>query len=296
LVLGLPGCFGTPQIDMMVEQSARGSVYLERIPDRDFQAAHPVRLAPDVVHRALRGVAVRDQSGILQSLGGAEPSVLAAFSDEDAAFLVPGIVDALSRAATDQQVGFRVNQTGSPGYSQRTGAGVGSSEPPLNLAPKETTSGSLFVYGRSIYITLREFRHRNEPPDTVNMPNRRVPDPTGLQHREVVFVPSTVLRPDVYAPAFAAAGGLKTLVLDQDRLIHIPLSPAADQPSVPAKASGGPSESIPSGTQAAPGDDLQQIRDDMRKKETELDELRKELQEIKRQLGESSRERSAPRR
>jgi hypothetical protein len=281
---------------MMVQESARVAVSLERIPDRQFQAAHPVRLAPELVHRALRGLAVRERGGILQSLGGGEEHVVAAFSEEDAALLLPGILDGLSRAAADQQVGFRVVQTGSPGYSQRTGAGVGSSEPPLSLSPQETTSGSLFVYGRSIYLTLREFRHRKEPPDTVNMPNRHLPDPTGLQHREVIFVPSTVLRPDAYAPAFATADGLKTLVLDQDRLIHVPLSSTAADHSPPTTGNDPASKPQPTTTHAPAGDALQQIKDEMKRKETELDDLRKELQDIKRQLGESSRDRSAPRR
>lgn len=295
LCLGLAGCLGGAQVDVMIQESPRGAVYLERIPDRQFQAAHPVRLTTDLVQRALQGVAVRDRGGLLQSLGSGPEPVVAAFSAEDVAFLAPAVAEALTHAAADQQVGFRVRQTGVPGYGQRTGAGVGSSEPPLSLTPQETTSGSLFVYGRSIYVTLSEIRHRAERPDTVNMPNRRLPDQTGLLQREVLFVPESVLRPDQYTPAFAAEGGRKTLVLDQERLAATSLVPTTAPVSSPAtnreRSPGVQPTTVP---QPVPGGDLQQIKDEMKKKETELEELRKELQDIKRQLGEQSRERAAP--
>ncbi len=288
--LVLHGCLGGPQVDMTVAESPRGTVSLERIPDRQFQAAHPIRLAPDLIQRVLKGVGVRDRGGLLQSLGADQGSVMAAFTEEDLVFLVPAITDALTRAAADQQVGFRIIQTGGPVYGRRTGAGVGSSEPPLSLASQETTSGRLFVYGRSIYLTLTAFRHRAEPPDTVNMPNRRLPDPTGLQHRDVLFIPGSVLQPEGYAPAFASEGGLTTLVIDQDRLAQLPIAPTAPPAPVPAQAK--PDQPPAPREQASPPPgttgDLQQIKEEMKRKETELEELRKELREIKRQLGDRS--------
>ncbi|MBX3237953.1 MAG: hypothetical protein KF814_17550 [Nitrospiraceae bacterium] len=286
LWLGLAGCMGGPQVDMVIEETPRSAVSLERIPDRTFQAAHPVRLSRDLVQRALQGIAVRDRSGIAQTFGSSEAPVIAAFSAEEAALLAPGIAEALARAASDQQVAFRVLQPSSSLTRPRTGAGVGSSESVAAGTSREMTEGSLFLYGRSIYVTLRSFRSRDERPDTVNMPNRRIPDPTGLQQREVVFVPQSVMRADTYAPAFTAAQGLTTLVLDQDRLASASLGPAPS-PASPAVAAPAPASpaGMPGQTQAAPGGDLQQIKEDMKKKDTELEELRKELQEIKRQLG-----------
>lgn len=287
LWIGLAGCVGGPQVDMVIEETPRSAVSLERISDRTFQAAHPVRVGRDVVQRALQGIAVRDRSGLAQAFGSGQAPVIAAFSADDAAMLAPAIAEALARAAADQQVAFRVVQSGSALTIQRTGAGVGSSEQAVGGTSRETTEGSLFIYGRSIYVTLRSFRAREERADTVNMPNRRLPDPTGLQQREVTFVPHSVMRPDDYAPAFAVEQGLKTLVLDQDRLAAVPLGPTPS-PAGPSNTPPAPATQIhtPGRTQAVPGGDLQQIREDMKKKDTELEELRKELQEIKRQLGE----------
>ena len=72
----------------------------------------------------------------------------------------------------------------------KEGAALGSSEPPLTLAPKETTSGSLFAYGRSLHMSLTQYRQRPRRPDAIGGANRNYPDPTGLDRRELVFLPT----------------------------------------------------------------------------------------------------------
>ena len=126
---------------MTIQESERGAVYLERIADRSFQAAHPIKIDSNTIALVLRGVLVRSDHSVLQNLISGKAESLRAFSEEDVAYLAPLISDGLGRAATDQQVGFRLIQAGIPGYSQTSGAGVGSSEPPLTLHPRETTSG-----------------------------------------------------------------------------------------------------------------------------------------------------------
>jgi hypothetical protein len=112
--------------------------------------------------------------------------------------LAPLLVDGLARAAADQQVGFKIRQTGAPAYSERAGAGLGSTEPPLQLAPKEITSGFLYAYGQSLYLTITQFRYRPERADTINMVNRRLPDKTGLAHRKILLTPEAAI--DSLAP------------------------------------------------------------------------------------------------
>ena len=63
------------------------------------------------------------------------------FTVEDVECLAPCLVEGLTRAASDQQVGFRVVQTG---------------------APAESTKGSLYAYGRSLYLNLA-MAHRRVP-------------------------------------------------------------------------------------------------------------------------------------
>jgi hypothetical protein len=286
LVLFAAGCRTGSQLDVTVQESVQGAVYLERIPARQFQASHPVRLAPELIARSLRGVLVREEKGLLQSFSASQKPAAPVFSQDDIAFLAPAIANGLSQAAADQQIGFRVIQAGEAGYRERAGAGVGTSEPPLNRTPEDRTAGRLFVYGRSLYLTLHQFRHRTERADSINMPNRRLPEPTGLRNPIVLFMPELALRPDIYAPAFATDEGFTTLVLDYDALAKLPVqSMPLQSPSQPAAAQPQPSHAITPSPSPPLKDDIQEIKEQMKQKETEVEELRKELQDIKRQLG-----------
>ena len=225
---------------------------------------------------------VRDQQNVLRALVAGKGSPAAVFSEEDIAFLTPLLAEALTRAATDQQVGFRLVQAGAPAYQQRAGAGVGSSEPALALSPQEFTSGALFAYGRSLYFSLSEYRHRPEPADTINMPNRRLPDATGLVNRDIIFAPEAALRSDLPPPRFTGNPDM-TLVIDYDLLARLPHSSGVTTaPAVQPHVSGDQSGTAPP-PEVQPGE-LQVIKEEMKKKEGELQDLRRELDDIKRQL------------
>lgn len=274
-ILGLSGCATGPDVDETIKDSPRGSVYLERIADRSFQAAHPIRLDVATIARVLRGIYVRDDQSTVQTFFSGKPDALRAFSDEEVTFLTPLIAEGLMRAAPDQQVGFRIAQIGLPGHAHNTGGGVGSSEPPLSLHPRETTTGVIHAYGRSLYLTLTEYRLRAEPANTINMANRRLPDNTGLINHTVLFVPEAAKRPDSYLDARSTD---KTLVIDYELLAALPASTGSAplEPSPPPMAT-------PPATKA---------KGDPAKNESEIEALRKELQEIKRQLAEQDAERA----
>ena len=288
LSLFVTGCATGPQRDVTIQESARGGVYLERIPTRQFQASHPVRLAPELIAKTLQGVQIREGKGLLQSFSAQQNQATAVFSQEDIALLAPAIADGLNQAASDQQVGFRIVQTGDIVMRDRTGAGVGAGTASPQRNQDSITAGRLFVYGRSLYLTIHQFRQYTESPDTINMPNRRLPEPTGLRNRTVLFMPQTALRPDIYAPPFAAEEGLTTLVIDYDALAKtptaaVPLPPAISEPT-PAIAPAQALTPQPANTPPL-HDDVQQIKDRMKQKEREVEEMRRELDEIKRQLG-----------
>jgi len=267
------GCTSSPRPELTIHDSQRGTVYLERIPDTTFQATHPITLERGTIARALRGIHVRDDKNTLQALFASQPATSRAFSDEDADFLAPLIATAFTRATPDQQIGFRIIQTGSPSYSQKEGAGFGSSEPPLTLAPKETTAGVFFAHGRSLHMNLTQYRHRQQKPDTIGGPNRHYPDPTGLDRRELVFLPKEAQRPDTYRVGDA---DLPTLIIDYELLARLP-----DQPAAPVAVS--PVEASPVQPAAQPAATAQ-----------EVEELKKELQEIKRQLTEQQSKKNSP--
>jgi hypothetical protein len=284
------GCATGPQIDEHItSDTARGSVYLERIPDRQFQAAHPIKLDRGLIERALRGVMVRQQRDVLQSLVVGQAQVIPAFSDEDIMFLSPAIADGLARAAPDQQVGFRLLQIGAPVYSQRTGAAVGSSEPLLSLSPREFTSGSVYAYGRSLYLALSEYRNRPERPDTVKMPNRHVPDETGLVNRDLLFTPEIAWRSDLSPPVITRDGLAKVVAIDLQRLAQAPaprpLAAPPSEPTAPLQPGGQARDANPP---AAPASELQTLKEEMKRKDSEMEDLRKELEAIRRRLDQAA--------
>ena len=109
-----------------------GAVYVERVHDRSFRAAHPITLSVDTMARVLRGVMVKEDRGPFGNLIIGKPGAIGAFREEDIHFLAPLLAEGLTRAASDQQVGFRVIRPG------------------MNDLGK----GSLYAYGRSLYLTV----------------------------------------------------------------------------------------------------------------------------------------------
>lgn len=267
------GCSSAPRHGLTIHDSPRGSIYLEQIPDASFQATHPIVLEPDTIARALRGIQVRDGRNTLQALLASRPEPSRAFSDEEADFFAPLIASAFSKAGSGQWIGFRIAQTAPPSYSKKEGAGLGSSEPPPTLAPREITSGVLFAYGRSLQIHLTRFRSGSQKRSMIDGPNRHYADQTGLTGRELVFFPKEAQRPDTFRVGETEN---PTVVIDYELLARLPERPAAPAPTQPTSA--GPAQ-LP----ASPSATVQ-----------EVEALKKELQEIKRQLNEQQSRKDSP--
>src|SRR5215510_6311281 len=104
----LSGCAHAPEVDTMVHEAPKGSVYLERIPDRGFKAAHPIAIEEGLIARTLGGVMVTERKTTFQTAFSKQPATARAFSEEDIRFLAPFLTTALRQAAADQQVGFQV--------------------------------------------------------------------------------------------------------------------------------------------------------------------------------------------
>jgi hypothetical protein len=190
--------------------------------------------------RVLSGMVIKENRGVLGILVAGKPEAVRAFRDEDVEYLAPLLVEGLTRAASDQQVGFRVVQT-------RTLA--------------ESTKGSLYAYGRSLYLTL---------PWLIPMSRYGAGGP--VRPSTILFIPESAKRPDSYRDARSTDA---TLVIDYNLLATMPaasdMRPTAAQP--PTAAKGEPTQ-----------------------RDTDLDTLRKELEDIKKKLAEqeAERTRSAP--
>jgi hypothetical protein len=256
ITLTLSACTTGPELDLTIHESDRGAVYVERIPDRSFRAAHPITLSVDTMARVLRGVAVKEDRGLFGNIIIGRPGAVRAFRDEDIQFLAPLLVEGLTRAASDQQVGFRVVQ---PGMS-------------------ESTKGSLYAYGRSLYLTVPWLI----PLSWNGAAAAGVPalPPT------ILFIPESAKRPDTYRDARSTE---MTLVIDYGLLASLPTDSGAPPPG--QAPTGAPP--IATGQTTAPVPATQTIQSPTQPSEREWDDMRKEMQDIKRQLAEQEAERNA---
>jgi hypothetical protein len=283
ITLALSACATGPDLDLKIDDSERGAVYVERISDRSFQAAHPITLSTDTMARVLRGVVVKDSRGVSKNSAGDKPEAVRAFGDDDIGYLAPLLVEGLTRAAADQQIGFRVVQVHSANSSQSAGTtfclsdvrfpSVCANDEPPGSTFEESTGGLLYAYGRSLYLTLTDYRHRTERAESANRVNRRISNSTELVNHTVQFIPESAKRPDSYRTARSTDA---TLVIDYDLLAALP-------PTAPEMRSTAAQPAMP-------------VKGESSQRDTDLDEVRKELRDIKKKLAdqEAERTRSTP--
>ena len=237
-VLIFSACSTGSELDTKIDESPQGAVYLKRITDRSFQAAHPIKIDQTTIALVLSGILIRDGQETRR-----------AFSGSEVGYLAPLISEGLRRAAADQQVGFRVERS---------------------------TTAVLYAYGRSLYVTLIQYRSKEDAGTTTNMANSMKADATGVANHTVSFIPEAAKRPDTFLDPRSTDN---TLVIDYELLAMLP--PAS---SMPASMQPAPAPAAP---QAANGGKAEPAR-----KDAEIEALRKELQEIKKQLAEQEAERT----
>jgi hypothetical protein len=243
----LSACSTGPEVDVKIDESSQGAVYLKQIRDGSFQAAHPIKIDSNTTALVLNGILIREKpSGQKNSSGSSDARRV--FTGTEVGYLAPLISEGLRRAASDQLVKFRVG----------------------NVA------GTLYAYGRSLYVTLNRYDSPHEASTTTNPSNNTSVDTTGLANRTLSFVPEAAKRPDTYLDARSTD---RSLVIDYALLGRLPAAasvPASVQP-VPIL----PPPPAPTAEKAEPA-----------KKDPEMEALRKELEDIKKQLAEQQAERA----
>jgi hypothetical protein len=303
LLAVLVGGCTSPHPDLTIHESPQGAVYLERISDSQLEASHPITLDPSLIAGVLDGIFVSDANSTMDRIFANAPQSARAFSDDDTAYLAPLISTALAKASSVQRVQFRVVRLASPLWRPSGGgAGVGSSGPSKTGSQPETTAGSIYAFGRSLHVTLTQYRHRDTRPDTIGGPNRYFPDPTGLDGRQVLFAPEAALRPDTYRRPGEAPE--TTLVIDYEALERQGRVGAVAR-ETPSAAASNRSEafrdddrksasSLSETTEAARSSarppastaDADMLKDLIVKKDMELESLKNEVKELRRQLDE----------
>jgi len=119
VALVLSACATGPDLDLTIHESERGGVYVERISDRSFQAAHPIALSADTMAWVFSGEVVKVNRGLLENLVAGKPEAVRAFRDEDVEYLAPLLVEGLTRTASDQRLGFVSVKRGRPRNRRR---------------------------------------------------------------------------------------------------------------------------------------------------------------------------------
>jgi hypothetical protein len=255
-VLLVSACSTGGQRDITIKETDLGAVYVERSDDRSLQAAHPITISKDTLARILRGITIQEEPGFLRNLVGTKPEPVSVFREEDVQFLAPLLAEGLAKAASDQQVGFRLGQA---------------------PASAEVKTGSVYAYGRSLYVTLPWLILESRYGAGGNAPSKTI-----------VFTPASARRPDNYR---RNSHSETTVVIDYELVASLPDSPLpvllAPTPSAAVHLSPALSNQDPEGTAAQ----LRTLQEQMEERDVELESLKKELQEIRKQLLES-RERS----
>lgn len=290
-LLSLESCASNPELDLMLHESPQGAVYLERIPDRSFQAAHPIRIDEDTIARVFRGILVKENQGLLQNFLAGQPQAVSVFSEDEVRYLAPLLAEGLTHAAVDQQLGFRLIRTGPSDAPRSDSAGADASHSPVRVASMETSRGSIYAYGRSLYVTLLEYHVRSERTDSITKAHRRQSDHTGLTDRTLSFTPESASRPDSYRGRNATH---TTLVIDYESLAALPtLTPT--QVLSPSPVKEMPLQQAPSLAPDTGRDaQLRLLQEQMNQKNREVEDLRNELQEIRRHLREPATAAPAP--
>ena len=189
LCLLCAACSTTVQNTKTLFEDQRGAVSLQTMSDGSIQATHPIALEPALIAQILNGMTVQYQERGLQKLLSGASSPVPVFSDEQIKFLAPLIAEGLRTATPSQRVAYRVQITHKGSL--------------LESSTTETTSGSLYAYGRQLYMTLSQYR---STPTLANLNlndgayRMRRPDTSGLRDHILLFTPSAAQRSDSFDP------------------------------------------------------------------------------------------------
>lgn len=283
----ITACSTTAQSSKVLFDDPRGTVALHRMADQSIQASHPINLEPALIAKVLSGMQIQERQRTLQTMLGGPSSAAPVFSAEEIKFLAPRIAKALTTAGPGEAVTFLVS-------NPRQGTGR------LELPVTETTAGSLYAYGLSLYVTLSQYRYAPNQTSTDDLAHRRLPDSSGLSNRTLLFTPSTAQRPDNFHRSTGDTSAGRFLAIDY-QLLQQASPAAAPEQTAPQMERSAPThepqaEATPPAAPAHTSEalarqeaEIHALKDLVIKKDLELETLRKELQSVRKQLGNQKR-------
>jgi hypothetical protein len=279
-------CGTTAPTGKVLFEDTRGSVSLQTISDPSVQASHPINLDPSLLAQLLRGIEIHDD-GLgrehvkgLQSFIVGKAATYPLFSEDQIQFLAPLLAEGLHTATANQSVEYRV---------VTTQEGSNRFQSPIT----ETTTGSLYAYGRQLYVILSQYRYN---PMLTNMNVRDssgrelTVDYSGLKYRSLRFTPKAALRADSPDPPTMEKPTDRFLVVDYQLLQQAWRNLATTRQAAPQ---------VDGGT-APVGESLEATREDetqARHTEAlaqEVETLKKQLESIQKQLGNQPTGQASP--
>ena len=242
-------CSTTPPTGKILFEDPRGSVFLQTISDPLIQASHPINLEPALLAQLLTGLEIHE-GGIgphrRVAIGFAgQPSTYPLFSEDQIQLLAPLLAEGLRTATPNQSIEYRVVTTheGSNRFQSPT---------------TETTAGSLYAYGRELYVILSQYRYNpmrtNLDMGDITYRSQEPLDYSGLRYRTLRFTPKAALRADSPNPPTMEKYPNRFVAVDYQLL---------DQATRAAKAQARSTEALAQ----------------------EVETLKQELESIKKQLG-----------
>ena len=261
-------------------EDPRGTVSLQAMPDQSIQATHPIALDPILIAQILKGIEVQDQERGLQKILGGISAPTPVFSDDQIQFLAPLLVEGFRTATPDQRIGYRVEMTHKGSF--------------LESSTTETTTGSLYAYGRQLYVILSQYR---SSPTRTNlnigdMANRSRPlDYSGLQNRVLSFTPSAAQRSDAFDLPAGEKPTDRFLAIDYQLLQQAPAAATSGQ-TAPQMDRTSPTRESPTGTSAS-----EVSTPSTEALAHEVETLKKEMRSLKQQqLGNQPTKQDSPKR
>ena len=260
-------CSTTAPTGKILFEDPRGTVSLQAMADQSIQATQPITLDPTLIAQVLKGMTVQDQERGIQRLLAGRSSPVPVFSDDQIQFLAPLLAEGLRTAAPTERVAYRV-QTTHPGSM-------------LESSITETTAGSLYAYGRQLYVILSQYRYAPTRANlNVNDTAYRMsrPDSSGLRDRILLFTSSAALRSNAFDPPTGKESTDRFLAIDYQLLQQVPTAATAEQPAPQTGTSLTPGSSVGAGASESQARSTEALSQ-------EVEALRKELQSVQQQLG-----------
>ena len=278
-------CSTTAPTGKILFDDPNGTVFLQSIPDRSIQATHPINLEPALLTEVLKGIEIQTHEVGLQNLLSGRSASVPVFSEDQIRFLAPLLAEGLRTATPNEHIEYRVQTTfeGSTFESSTT----------------ETTAGSLYAYGRQLFVTLSQYQYsptrahinvRNINYQSVGLDN------TGLKNRILLFTPSAAQRSDSFDPPPVGKSTDRFLAIDYQLLQQAPPATATAGKTAPRMERTSTMRESPLGTTSASEPPAQSTEALAQEVET----LKKELQSIQKQLGsppstqDSPKQKTAP--